>query len=591
MLLFILLAYGCTLSAAESVSYDGLRFTILPDLSNRNFFGYNFLRVLVTNKSGRPRQVTFSMQADYSRDLDGISRSFAIQADETREEALIFPMADFSSPGLEVEVDGTKLAQNLQQYFRIYRNYYGKAQALVDTKIARNSFESVFGQTGPYNRLNLEMNQFDGSVSQLYHNWLGYSQFNLVIYHAITIDEMPEPVKTAIYDYVRAGGSLLVIGKVRLPADFAVTSASEEVTSVSGGFGRVLMIRGAFFPTEAQSSLPGSSEEQSSDLLPETEGSLDSLGPPAAPAYDVKICNLFSNSTLKHVSPLVFKDEEISTLSARWLMLVIYLFAFIIGPVNVYVLYRMGRRIMVFLTVPIASIACCGFIYFYYLVFESSTLLIKRQTMTLLDERESRAITLGNYSVFSARSRPEGLHFDMQTEVYNFNRDDYRSSDGGKLLVLDEDQHLAAGWIKPRVPRYLHLRSIQTRRERLTLSYHDGRLQVMNGLGGDIVKISLMTSAGRIYTGADLAAGQTASLDQAGSIAQPQTGPIGADMIDNLWYRRMDNIEDYFDDYLRPGTYIATVRNSPFLRQQLEAEAQVEEKTVIIGILREEPEA
>lgn len=580
------------LSAVESVSYDGLRFTLLPDLSNRNFFGYNFIRVLVNNKSERQRQINFSMRADYSRDLELVGRSFAIQGGETREEALVFPMADFSSPGLEIEVDGYRLTENLLQYFRIYRNYYGKVQALVDSKIARNSFDSVFGPSGPYGRLNLEMNQFDGSVSQLYRNWLGYSQYSLLIYHAATIEEMSDPVRAAVFDYIRAGGSLLIIGKVRLPADFVRISESGEMATSAGGFGRVAMVSGAFFPTEAKNTDQGETENQSSDQQPESiDDSLSSLGPPPAPALDIRTSNLFSNTTLKHVSPLVFKDEEISTLSARWLMLVIYLFAFIIGPVNVYVLYRMGRRIMVFLTVPIASIACCGFIYFYYLVFESSTLLIKRQTMTLLDERENRAITLGNYSVFSARSRPEGLHFDMQTEVYNFNRDDYRSTDGGKHLVLDEDQHLAAGWIKPRVPRYLHLRSIQTRRERLTLSYHDGRLQVMNGLGGDIVKISLMTSAGRIYTGADLAAGQTASLDQAGSNAQPQTGPVAADMIDNLWYRRMGDIEDYFDDLLRPGTYIATVRNSPFLRQQLEAEAQVEEKTVIIGILREEPEA
>ena len=530
------------------------------------------------------------MRADYSRDLEQVSRSFTVQPQETRLESLTFPKSDFSTPGLQVEVDGYSLEKILWQYYRSYRDYYGKNQALVDAKISKNEFNLTFGASGVYSKQGLELNQFDGSLAQLFDTWLGYSQFNILVFRSDTIEKMPAPVKMAIFDYIRAGGVLMSIGQTAMPADFTRVSDDEVATFYEGGFGRVLLLKNDIL------KLPEQPEAR--PVVP--EDSLESLAPGDHSAHrpavvggratpEIEVCSLFSDTSIKMRSPIPFKDSELETLSARWLMLVIYLFALLIGPVNVFVLYRMGRRILVFLTVPVASLICCGFIYSYYLVFESSTLLVKRQTLTLLDERDSRAITLGNYAVFSARSRPEGLHFSMQTEVYHLARDDYRSTDAGKFINLDEDQHFADGWIKPKIPRYLHLRSIETRRERVTLSTRDGRLHLMNGLGADIDKLFLMTRSGQIYSLRNLAAGNTAEL-----IAEPSLHPAAtisspATIFKEHWFGKMSDLTVFPENYLRPGTYIVSLKQSPFFHQAIESEAVVSDQATIIGILREEP--
>ncbi|HNX74552.1 MAG TPA: hypothetical protein PLM07_10710 [Candidatus Rifleibacterium sp.] len=590
LLFLLILTQSTILGAAESITHDGLRFSMVPDIDNRSFFGYCYIRVIVANSSPRARQIRFFMRADYARDLQQVSRSFTIQPQETREESLLFPKSDFSTPGLQVEVDGYSLEQTLWQYYRSYRDYYGKTQALVDSKISKNEFDLTFGATGAYGAKGLELNHFDGSLAQLFHNWLGFSQFNILVFRSETIDKMPAPVKQAIFDYIRAGGVLMVIGQTLMPADFTRVSDDDAATFFDGGFGRVLLLKNDIL------KLPEQTEER-----PEApDNSIESLAPGKHSAHrpsviggtitpEIEICSLFSDTSIKMRSPFPFEASELETLSARWLMVVIYLFALLIGPVNVFVLYRMGRRILVFLTVPVASLICCGFIYSYYLVFESSTLLVKRQTLTLLDERESRAVSLCNYGIFSARSRPEGLHFSMQTEVYHMSRDDYRSNDAGKYIVLDEDQHLADGWIKPKIPRYLHLRSVETRRERVTLSMRDGRLQLMNGLGADIDKLFIKTRAGKIYSLKNLAAGNTAELKPEPSMQSTEIISSPATIFNEHWFGKISDLTALPEEYLRPGTYVASLKQSPFLRQAIESEAVVSEEAAIIGILREEP--
>lgn len=582
LLALLVLASPPPAAAVQKVDYDGLRFTMLPDFEVSSFFGYKFIRVLISNRSGRERQVRLSLNADYSRDLEQISKTLVIQPSENREEALLFPLGDFSSAGLVIEVDGRELEEKMLQYLRSYKNYYAKKQALVDAKIPRNDFETVFGPSGIAAGLNLELSQFDGSLAQLYSNWLAYTQFNLIIYFAASLREMPEPVRAAIFDYVRAGGALMVLGEPTLPPDFVrVDDAEAKVfTTYEGGFGRVLVFREDFMRYAVAAS-------SSEITLPEgqTIPKPEKIQPVSLNGLEVS--DIFSDRSFQENSPLPFDENEIETVSARWLMLIIYLFAFLIGPVNVFVLHRLGRRILVFVTVPVASFICCVFIYGYYIIFESSTLLGKRNALVLLDERENRAITLANYSIYSARRRSEGFRFDMQTEVFPVNRNDYRSNDSGKYIVLDEDQHLREGWIKPKIPRYMHLRSIQTRRERLVLTAKNGGLEVMNGLGADIEEVVLMTAGGRVFRSNGIRAGSASGMDEVKGVSASWSSL--PEVINRGWFNGFDNIKTSPYAYLKPGTYVARLSRSPFLRQSIDEEADMKESACLIGILKEEP--
>lgn len=566
-LLFCLVLLAISGVQAQTIDHDGVRITAMPDLAPKSYFGYAFCRVIITNSSNREREVRLSMRANYSRNLEEVSRKFKIVAGEVREESLMIPIMDFYSSGLRVELDGVKLReQNLHRDFRSNRSYYNSKQMLVDSRIARSDFEAAFSGTGSGSSLNVEMNQFEGSLSQLYKNWLGYSQFHMLVFYAGSIREMPEPVLRAVFDYVRAGGSLLTLGNIEIPEDFAEIPQSQQdrqfnLRVYEGGFGRVIQGEIDLIRTMSATSSPG-----------------------VFPNY---LSDMFSSHEFRGDSPLRFAYDETQTLSTRWLMVIVYIFAFLIGPVNVFVLHRLGRKILVFLTVPVASAICCLFIYGYYMVFESSTLRVKRQALTLLDERNNRAVTLANYSLFSSSSRPEGLHFDNQTEIYSYGIDYGRNADGGRFILFDEDQHLSTGWIKPKVPRALHLRALQTRRERVGLSWQNGSLQLLNGLGSDIENITLAASDGRIYSGSNIGAGRQAVLIATGRSVRKKAG-VMADIFNGPWFKRLRDFDKLSERYLQAGKYIAKIKTSPFLAQELESSAEKTEDSYVIGILKED---
>jgi len=551
---------------AQTIDYDGVRITAMPDLEPKSFFGYAFCRVIITNSSNRERDVRLSMRAQYSRTLEEVSRGFKIAAGEVREESLMIPVMDFYSSGMRVELDGVQLReQSLHRDFRCNRGYYNRKQILVDSRVSRTDFEAAFGGSGAGNSLNVEMNQFEGSLAQLYQNWLGYSQFHMLVFYAGSINDMPEPVRRAVFDYVRAGGSLLTMGSIEVPDDFVPIPQNRvdqpfNLKVYEGGFGRLI---------EAEADLIKSMSSSSGLVFPNY------------------LSDVFSSYEFRGDSPLRFGYEETETLSTRWLMVIVYIFAFLIGPVNVFVLHRLGRKILVFLTVPLASGICCMFIYGYYLVFESSTLRVKRQALTLLDERNNRAVTLANYSLFSSSSRPEGLRFDNQTEVYTYGSNYGRNADGGRFIVLDEDQHLTNGWIKPKVERSMHLRALQTRRERVGLSWQDGYLQLLNGLGSDIESITLAVGDGRIFVGSNIGAGRQAVLTATGRFARNKAGTM-AETFNGPWFKRLRDFDKSPERYLMAGGYIAKIKTSPFLVQALESSAEKTEESYIVGILKEE---
>jgi hypothetical protein len=549
---------------AQTIDYDGVRITAMPDIEPKSFFGYAFCRVIITNSSNRERDVRLSMRAQYSRALEDVSRGFKIAAGEVREESLMIPIIDFYASSMRVELDGTQLReQTLHRDFRCNRGYYHDKQILVDSRVSRTDFDAAFSGTGAGSSLNVELNQFEGSLSQLYQNWLGYSQFHQLIFYASSINEMPESVRRAVFDYVRAGGSLLTIGAVTLPEDFTELAQTRQeqpynLKVYEGGFGRVV--------------------ESEPDLI---KAMADGSGR-VFPNY---FCDMFASYEFRGDSPLRFAYEDTATLSTRWLMIIVYIFAFLIGPVNVFVLHRLGRKILVFFTVPVASVMCCLFIYGYYLVFESSTLLVRRQSLTLLDERNNRAVTLANYSLFSSSSRPEGLRFDNQTEIFTYGGASRQNSDGGLFIVLDEDQHLTTGWIKPKVPRTLHLRALQTRRERVGLSWQNGSLQLLNGLGSDIESITLIAQDGRIYTGKNIAAGRQADLMAASRSVSGSPRNLSV-VFNRPWFNEISDLARSPERFLKPGRYVAKIKTSPFLVQAIDSSAEKTEDSYVIGILK-----
>lgn len=559
--IFALLLGACSLSARNTtVESMGVKITAVPGFSSRPVSGYCFYSVVASNLSANNKEVRLSMRSTYSGELEMVSKTFRLAPHESRIESLFFPTMDFSTDGLKVEIDGYQISDKVFPYLSVYRDYYRKKQALVDNRLSRSEFESVFGSG--HSARDLEMSLFDGSLTQLSSQWLNYTQFNSMIFYSESLKRMSKEVRNAIFDYVRAGGILLLMGDYQLPADFVAQAIEnpqgvENVRGYECGFGRVI--------------------QTDEDVM--TRVATGSGNP-----FPDLVADPLAWSSGRGNSPLSFNDKEVNNVSTQWLMIIIYAFAFLIGPVNVYILHKLGRKIWVFWTVPVASAICCFFIFSYYWLFESSTLLIKKRALTLLDQRNNHAVTLANLAVYSASSRPDGFKFSYDTEVRTIARNSYRSTDGGKIIKLDEEQHLAEGWIRPKIPRYMHLRKIHLCRERLSFEKVGGEIQVLNGLGARIKTAFVMTDDGRLLECNNVDAGQKSKLFSSSRLAGRRRFLSTSQLYQEDWNRYFEDLYKDPGRFLKPGMYVALLDGTPFLRRQsFEKDAQLDE-SVVIGI-------
>jgi hypothetical protein len=156
------------------------------------------------------------------------------------------------------------------------------------------------------------------------------------------------------------------------------------------------------------------------------------------------------------------------------------------------------------------------------------------------------------------------------------------------MVDWTQDQHLASGWVRARVPAHFVLRKSENRRERLTVRAEvDGRLSVVNGLGASIAKLFLADREGRWYSAEGIPAGAAAAVTA-------ETQPLGKaqrrslrDLYGANWVAGISSLRERPADYLRPGTYLAVLEGNPFVEAALPGARPVKCETVVFGILGE----
>ena len=234
-----------TMAQAKVTTIDafGVRLNASANFSGQSNGGYCFYSVYAANRSADEKQIRISMKSTYSSELEEISRTFKLAGGESRVESVFFPVMDFSSDGMRVEIDGTSLQDRIYPYTSVYRDYYRKKAALVDNRISKSEFSAVFDKGGSYG---LEMNVFDGSIDQLESRWLAYTKFNSMIFYSDSLKGMTNETRAAIFSYIRAGGRLLVLGDFKPPADFFPCSLENpagiaEFKGFAGGFGTMIV--------------------------------------------------------------------------------------------------------------------------------------------------------------------------------------------------------------------------------------------------------------------------------------------------------------------------------------------------------------
>ena len=388
-------------------------------------------------------------------------------------------------------------------------------------------------------------------------NWLAYSGFDGVVLKHPDIESMPPGVLAALQQYVETGGTLSILGGGACPfAGKTVQQLDSKTYAV--GFGRCFVHTSNDFSKIQQ-------DEQ--------------VWRKASNAFDLNRNETQTNKMF----PLV---DQMSV-PVRGFLLLVTVFALVVGPLTVVLLAKTNRRIWLLWMVPLESAIACGLVLGYSFVSEGITPTVRLAGITLLDQERHVATTLGWAGYYCPQRPAKGLFFSDDWELMHVKRYNWNDS---KKVDWTRGQHLSHGWVQARVPAFFMCRRSAVRRERLEVSVDtEGQVEVVNGLGADIESLWLRDANGNFLFAENIKAGQRAALepDKQGWSTHFEI------LLHRLFTEDFSMAENRLhtnpQHYLIPGSYIAVLDGAPFMEHGLgDRKIKLKASGTVYGILPSE---
>jgi hypothetical protein len=235
--------------------------------------------------------------------------------------------------------------------------------------------------------------------------WVSYSRFDCLVLTAVEWDGLltrKPAVLSAIKRYVESGGVLVIVGeKWECPAEWEYVVKNpaipiESEAKKQHGFERTI-VYGKLFAigstgTEVAANAPHFYKIiQQIDLVASTEKQRMGLAQSETSRNFRNNANSSTISQMHEFLPVVTKYG----VNIRLILVLIIVFAVLIGPVNVFVLRRINRRIWLIWTVPATSLIASFLVLLVSFLSEGILRQSSSLTCTVLDQRRGSASTFG----------------------------------------------------------------------------------------------------------------------------------------------------------------------------------------------------
>ncbi len=582
---------GCALNgSAFYQDYGDISIELNSSISGAGGFtsrGYAAVRITAANSSpdkAHRVEIRFPLEGGFSISGPGRLKSFSktiqIAPDSTAEvyiyQPRIFPDFESADEGV-VYIDGEKQAQNVRAMFSGGGGWLASSGGgswtdyHMDPSVSFGAIDvSSFPVTTKISAWTRR--SFDST-------WLAYSGYDGMVLSLSEANTLGADERAALWEYVKTGGSLAVMGIGRLSDDWArmdsrltnrelVGDASEQYEI---GFGLLFLSGPAFFPTSSRPSI----HTAIYDSWLETQKPW------------LRIYTAAGANTALPVS------EPVDTrASFRRMFFLSLLFAAIIGPLNIALLRRKKQMTRLYWTTPAISLTACLLFVLYFAVFEGPRKYMRVSSLTLIDQESRSAATLGWIGFYSPFAEPEGLLFDEVTELtlQQKGMDTFRPRAIGAAAGMDragsvdwtEGQRWSGGWIQPRVPLHFKLRKSESRPERIDIKKEDGALKVVNRLGARVKTFWYADAEGGVYQAADIPKGAEAALTKT-------TGaPIGSKKLRDVyvsqdWVAEIEAARKSPAAYLQPGWYFAELEENVFVEKAMRGAEMMPSASLVIG--------
>lgn len=404
-------------------------------------------------------------------------------------------------------------------------------------------------------------------VSQWPTSWLAYSSFDCVMVEADDFNAAPPLIREAVRKYVSAGGLLVLTdadpSSPPFPIDLQIDK-SENNSVFRKGFGEVQLFR-----------MRNNEWLQGDDYRILVSGLNLSLMP-------------WKNQPDENSANAAFQVISDFNVPARGFVSVMLIFFLMIGPVNFFILSRMNRRIWVVWTTPLIALLTCAVLFIYSLISEGITSKQVSRSVIYLNHSENTYSYLGALAFYCPLTPSSGLKFETTTEVSPWISLNRWGSGSVRSLNWNDGQRLTRGWVSARSPAHFSIRKSGTRRERIEISTDvNGDPIALNGLGAEISELYFRKPDGTLMHLKNLPAGNSATLSKVPN-APSAVGPVvSSNHIRQIYYsgawRNMDQQIDH--EQIQPGTYMALLKEDPFLEKPLDGKVEINSESLVIGIL------
>jgi hypothetical protein len=196
-------------------------------------------------------------------------------------------------------------------------------------------------------------------------------------------------------------------------------------------------------------------------------------------------------------------------------VLLVSLFAVLIGPVNYTLLKRAKRLYLLLLTVPIGAAIVTAALFSYALVTDGLGVRVRARSFTDLDQRTGRAVSWSRQSYYAALAPSRGLSFPDDATVFPLIYEPEKGNGPGaqRALTWDGGQNLRRGYLASRTTtQYVVMRTTRAS-EQLAVQIAFGRApQVENRLGAHVQYILLCDPTGAYWEGGEMARNASRTL-------------------------------------------------------------------------------
>lgn len=201
----------------------------------------------------------------------------------------------------------------------------------------------------------------------------------------------------------------------------------------------------------------------------------------------------------------------------RTYRVLITLFVVGIGPVNYWMLRRLGRLHLFLFTVPAAALVMSGALLGYALVSDGLESRLRSRSLTYLDQQTGDAVSHARLSYYTGLAPSGGLAFSEQTAVVPLEQAPSTGmlSTRSRQLVWDEGQHLVRGWLGSRMPtQYVTVRARKSKQKlEFVPAGNPGQLAVRNHLGVKIEQLLYCEAPDKLHLCHEVADGGQAGLE------------------------------------------------------------------------------